>query len=103
MKEDEAKEWDISREERGRLLEEIIKGNDAAIPVLIKGMEAYIRKTIERLAPDYPDSDELFNAARTALTRLAARELNNSSKAQFDRFSVWWLHQAIFQIKNKKR
>lgn len=103
IKESKAEQSHISREEQEQLLDEIRTGNEAAIPVLIKGMEAYIREAIARLAADYPDSDELFQAARTALTRLAAKELNNKSKEQFDRFSAWWVHQAIFQIKNKKR
>jgi hypothetical protein len=84
------------------LLDEIRGGNKDAIPKLVDSWEHIIISVIEsevqrHIGNKSVSVEKMFNVGRAALTKLAERELNSTSREIFYRFGAWYVRQAIIK------
>ena len=82
------------------LLDEIRSGNRDAIPKLVDSWQHIIISIIEserQIDNKTVSNEKMCNAGRAALTKLAERELNSTSREIFYRFGAWCVRQAIIE------
>lgn len=97
---DETEAWKIDNEEQEALVQQIRNGDEAAIPKLIKGMEYLIWSMVMNVCGYNPHKniDELFEAGKIGLEKLAEQEINNTSRERFFRFGTWWIRQEMLKV-----
>jgi hypothetical protein len=80
------------------LLNEIRNGNPELIDKLVESSEVVILEVIGQNKPDYENLEQMIDAAKSALRKLAENEMNSSARERFFRFRAWHVKQAVLSI-----
>lgn len=85
----------LSDQEELYLLNEIRNGNRELIDKLVESSEVVILEVIGQNQPDHENLEQVIEAAKSVLRKMAENEINSSTRERFFRFRAWYVKQAV--------